>query len=113
MREKRSWKPEVCLHRDSRGHLKGWTDQGLLGIPLSPGSASLPARQELRPLRWALIFGRAAGWQLTGQWAEAQILVSRGEMGEVLCPSRLGMSPDIPQPALDPEGPEGHKAALT
>ena len=49
-----------------------------------------------------------------GMGVEAQILVSRGEMGEVLCPSRLGMSPDtqLHNQHWIQRGPEGHKAAL-
>ena len=45
-----------------------------------------------------------------GMGVEAQILVSRGEMGEVLCPSRLGMSPDtqLHNQHWIQRGPEGH-----
>ena len=47
-----------------------------------------------------------------GKGVEVQILVRRGEMGEVLCPSRLGMSPDtqLHDQRWIQRGPEGHKA---
>ena len=55
------------------------------GYP-SSGSASLPARLELRPLGWVSDPGRAAGRHWMGIGVGPPILGSRNKMGDVLCP---------------------------